>query len=201
MKKSLLIFFVFAFTSCQPGIKSDVSQSDSTLTTLLADTTLNIGDVTSDIAWTINSFVDEFGESGGDKYVQTIAYGSFSNSATSNSYLMVKLLVTTKNAAVFLHEYHDSGPAQKFVGTGKIRLKNQEGKDVTLYSFSEWNQEGGLLLDGNNYKKLKDFILNSTGTIKAVIYDEYSSVYNFSFDVSGFSDHYKELKGITKNKN
>lgn len=200
MKKSLLALFVCAFISCQSGSKSDVNQSDSTLAVLSSDTTLSAVNVAPEEAWTVDSFVDEFGESEGDKYVQTTTNGSFSNSATSNSYLMVKLLVTRKNAGIFLHEYRDNEPAQKFIGTGKIRLKNQEGKDVTVYSFSAWGQEGGLLIDGDNYKKFKDFILNSTGTIKAVIYDDYSSVYNLSFDVSGFSNHYNELKSTASNK-
>lgn len=200
MKKALLIGAIFSLTSCQSGIKSDASRLDTT-TTLSTDTTLGIEKVSSNEAWTTGSFVDEFGESGNDKYIQTAAYGSFSNSATANSYLMVKIFITTKNAGIFLHEYRENEPAQKFIGTGKIRLKNSEGKDITLYSFSEWNQEGGLLIDGDNYKKLKEFILNSKGTIKAVVYDDYSSVYNFAFDISGFSDHYNELKKPSGTKN
>lgn len=196
MKKSLIVFIISLFFSCQPGYKNDTTQADtiSADTTLIADTSVPVE------AWTINSFVDEFGEPGKDKFVQTTTYGTFSNSATANSYLKAEILITTKNAGIFLHEYHDNEPAQKFIGTGTIRLKNQDAKDITIYSYSEWSRTGGLLISDDNYKKLKAFILNSTGAIKVVVYDEYSSVYNFSFDISGFANNYRELDSLSSKK-
>ena len=196
MRKYLTLLFFVILVSCQSQQGNSLDQKPSDTNEINSDSTKSQSQekkIEND-AWSIGSFIDEFGESNGGKYVQTITYGTFSNSATSNEYLMVKISLTTKNAGLFLHEYDDNQPAQKFIGTGKIRLKNEEGKDLTVYSFSEWNPQGGLLIEGDNFKKLRDFLLSSNGKIKAVVYDDYSSVYNFSIDLSSFGLHYTELK-------
>ena len=54
------------------------------------------GSTTKNQKWKVSYFVDEFGDSTTDKYVTTEKYiwGKFSNSATDNSKLKVKFLIT-----------------------------------------------------------------------------------------------------------
>lgn len=190
MKLFLLLSLALIFVACGSGNRDETAtKPDSTLSA----TSDSHGAEAVD-PWNIDSFVDDFGESGKEKYVKTSTEGTFSNSATSDSYLMVKLLLTRKNAALFLHEYRDNSPAQKFIGTGKIRLKAGDGPDLTVYSFSEWNQQGGLLIDNENFTKLKNYMLGNKGKMKTVVYDEYSSVYNFTIDLDTFEKKYLELK-------
>ncbi len=144
-------------------------------------------------AWKIDQFVDDFGEKKGDKYLFTLSDGQFSNSATSDSYLGVKILVEKKDAGIFLHEYSYDRPAAKFIGSGKIRMKNQDDKELTIFSYSEWNQKGGLLVTGSDFNKLKKFLIESKGLIKVAISDEYSSSYQFNIDANWFDVEYKNI--------
>lgn len=148
--------------------------------------------------WKLNTFVDDFGDKTGKKFIETKTEGLFSNSATSGSPLYVKIILEKAAAGIFLYEYSADNPAVKFIGTGTIKLKNSIGETLTLTSTSEWNQRGGIALHNDSYEgypvaKLREFIKKSAGEIKVVIKDEYSSIYSFSIDVTGFTEEYEKL--------
>ena len=189
MKSLIVLSFSLLLYSCQTGNDYKNDTIDSTQSVV----PLNSIKPESTNTWVLDSFINEFGEKGNEKYIQIEATGNFSNSATSGAYLKVEILLTKTAAGIFLHEYRDNTPSQKFIGSGKIRLKNEAGVDVTVYSYSSWNQKEGLLIEGDEYNKLKKFLLNSKGIIKAVIYDDYSSVYSFSFESTGFSELYNKI--------
>lgn len=152
--------------------------------------------------WIVSSFVDNFGDPTKEKYLSYETSGTFSNSATANSPLFVKILITKKSCGVFLHEYKESGPAVKPIGTYTFNLKNADGKTHQVFSGSEWNQSGGISISNFIYENIKDydfselrnFMVKSNGQVKFYIKDSYSSSYNFTIDTNGLSDRLKELK-------
>lgn len=147
--------------------------------------------------WEVSTFVDEYGEGTKDKYIHTNITGTFSNSATSNAYLFVTVLLKKDGAGIFLHEYDKNAQAEKIIGTARIKMKNSEEKEIEILTSSVWNQSGGISIhnassyDGNDFSKFKRFIKKSKGEIKVIIYDEYSSSYRFNIDTNGFE---KELQ-------
>lgn len=148
--------------------------------------------------WKLGTFNDEFGEPTKDKFIKTDTEGYFSNSATTNEYLYVKVLITNNAAGIFLHEYSRSSPAEKFIGSATIKLKNSEGEKLRIISVSEWNHNGGLLITNKygskGYSKFRNFLRKSAGIIKVVIYDDYSSSYKFDIDATGFTKEFSLLK-------
>lgn len=150
--------------------------------------------------WEVKSFVDNFGDPTKEQYLISFIEGKFSNSATSNSYLFVEVLITKKSAGIFLKEYDVARPPQKFSGSVQIQMKNEKDEKLILNTSGVWNQTGGIRLDNNigdyyhgTFKKFKDFIAKSSGPIKVVIFDDYSSVYNFSITPADFSDKLSKI--------
>ncbi|MBN1951130.1 MAG: hypothetical protein JW801_07995 [Bacteroidales bacterium] len=150
--------------------------------------------------WEINEFVDAYGDPSGRNFVSTVGEGVFSNSATSNSYLFVDLFFTKTSAGILLHEYDMTSPAEKFIESAQIQMKNESGEEIVLNVSGEWNQSGGLKIDNRigtyyhgKFDKLKKFLESSDGVIKAVIFDDYSSIYKFVFIATGFTEKYQQL--------
>lgn len=152
--------------------------------------------------WKAGYFTDEYGEATKQKFIKTTVVGNFSNSATSNAYLLAEVLIEKSAAGIFLHEYKDQSAPQKFIGTARIKMKNSEGKELQIFSSSSWNQSGGILIknftmvrgaESYDFSNFRNFIKKSAGEIKVVIYDSYSSSYRFSIDSKGFSEEVDQL--------
>lgn len=134
--------------------------------------------------WNQGDFVDEFGDSIGKKYiVSNTIEGDFSNTATKDSKLFVQLLISNENkVAIFMSEYSENRPAEKF--EGYIKAKNEEGK---IYSskVDQWNNSGGLSV--YDRKDLIKFLENSK-EVKFYITNKYSSRYNFVLKTQGLKE-------------
>lgn len=144
--------------------------------------------------WKKNVFVDEFGVKTGSEYILTSVEGDFSNTATHRSDLFVNIIVTNRNVGILLYEYSKDRPAVKFIGSGSIMLRNSINERVTVETVREWGQSGGLLVGGIHSSNFKRFIENSEGEIQVVIQDNYSSIYRFSIDATGFEEEYEKLQ-------
>ncbi|HLT71100.1 MAG TPA: hypothetical protein VKZ75_00545 [Cyclobacteriaceae bacterium] len=151
--------------------------------------------------WKLGAFVDQFGDPTDEKYVRTEVEGVFKNSATSGSNLFVEVLLDKTSAGIFLHEYSRTRPAEKLIGGAQIQMKNSANQKIVINTSGEWNQSGGIRIDNyigeyvQNYdfSKFKSFIQKSKGQIKVVIFDDYSSVYSFSIDATGFTKEFSQL--------
>ncbi|MCH7827954.1 MAG: hypothetical protein IIC75_08310 [Bacteroidetes bacterium] len=150
--------------------------------------------------WKVNTFVDNFGDPTGEKYIQTQVEGYFSNSATSNLYMFSEVILKKNAAGIFLHLYRKNTPAEKFIGSVQIQMKNVVGKKLIINTSGEWSQKGGIKIDNNiggyyhwDFSKFKKFIQKSIGSIKVVIFDDYSGVYNFKLDATGFNKEFSKL--------
>lgn len=143
--------------------------------------------------WKTDFFVDDFGDDTDEKYIYTKTTGHFSNSATSKSKLFVEILIKDKSVGLFLKEYRETKPSEKFIGDGEMLLKNNQNIRERVLILSEWNSNGGMAITGKEYRKLITYLESCEGTIKVVVKDNYSSMYNFELDMRDFN---KELEGI-----
>lgn len=147
--------------------------------------------------WNKKTFVDSFGDPTEENYIETRVEGVFSNSATRNSYLFVEFLFTKKNAGLFLYEYDKNSSPASFIGKATIMLKNSSDETLFVFTDKKWGQIGGVKIERNQYGKgfgdLRDFILNSSGDIRVVVKDEYSSQYNFTINTQGFKEEFELL--------
>ncbi len=148
--------------------------------------------------WRAGTFVDD---PTNERFVETTADGTFSNSSTTNSYLFVEVFCKKNAAGIFLHELNKTQPPRKFVRTVQIRMKNSANKELTIKTARAWNQDGGILIEnylGRDVKQIdfsnfRDFIKESNGEIKVVISDDNSGVYNFTIDPSGFGEEFNKI--------
>jgi len=99
--------------------------------------------------WEVRSYVDDFGDPTSDKYVFAIVEGSFSNSATTNSDLIVKVLIDESMIRFDLYEYARNHPTK---GEGDMKFKARS-KDSEL-EFSTYNGDSGVnwVVDTDNPK-------------------------------------------------
>jgi hypothetical protein len=150
--------------------------------------------------WEVGAFVDNFGDATNGKFVSTFVEGEFSNSATTSSYLFVQVIMDRESAGIFLREYQASSPPQKFSESVQIQMKNERGKTLLFNTSGEWNQSGGIKVVNNiagyyhwNFRKFRDFLKNSNGKVKCVIFDKYSSVYRFTLNSVGLAEEIKKI--------
>jgi hypothetical protein len=164
-------------------------------------------DSIANLPWKIGSFVDNFGDPTGDKFIEANIEGVFSNSATSGSPLYIRILLEKDDCGIFLHEYGRSQPAEKFIGGGTLQLKNEANEVLSTIIIADWNEKGGLLIDNKTagyyhgrYDKLKKFIFESGGKIKAVISEKYGSEYKFTIDMAGCLEQFNKLDSLNAKK-
>ena len=157
--------------------------------------------------WKLDNFVDDFGDPDPNaKHIRFNTKGTFSNSATSNEILYVKLIITKSSVGIFLREYEITRSPEKPIGTWTILMKSASGETLTFYSSSEWSHTGGLAIRNNIYNepnlkflssydatKINNFLKRSSGTIKVVVQDAYSSTYRFDVDPTGFTREFNLL--------
>lgn len=91
--------------------------------------------------WQIGDFIDDFGDITGEHFLYCMAEGTFSNSATSNSPCIVRVVANLNNVYLVpyvskfefeIHEYNNDNPVQEFYEDSKsiIRIKDDLGKQL-----------------------------------------------------------------------
>ena len=143
--------------------------------------------------WKLGTYNDEFGDSTSKKYISTFEYGTFSNSAASDENLYVTIIVDQEDVGILLREYQIYNTPKSIIGGATIKLKNSDDKLFVFKASSKWNQSGGIKIPQFYYSQFIDFIKNSVGEIKVLIYDNYSSSYHFTIDPTGFAEEYNQL--------
>ena len=146
-------------------------------------------------SWEIGEYTDEFNQPTGKKYMVVDTYGTFSNSATTNSTLLAALQIDQDNIGVMMWEY------------GRNLLKgtfDYENYDITILD------EGGAkhYFTGTIYKSgtrvyFKDSdrntvlnLLRANNELKIYLKStKYSiSTYLFTVDTKGFTEAYNQIK-------
>lgn len=194
--RAILVLFILIFLISIIAHRINVTHSSQETNTNSVDTKTELPNIYKNQPWELNTFVDEFGDNTNKKYISTHTEGIFSNSATSGSILYVEVFFTKTSTGIFLHEYNQTSPPIKLIGSGRIKLKNSNNEILIIPLTREWNTSGGLKIydSDEGYSgystMLRKFIQKSVGEIKVVIIDKYSSSYKFSIDVTGFMNAY-----------
>ena len=143
--------------------------------------------------WKIGTIVDDFGDPTGESFIYSLVEGTFSNSATSNSKAMIRVLAEvdvspypTVHWRFEIHDYNWDNPTESFYddSSATIKIKEDNGSITTFINnnskyFHDWNSLG--LADGNTFTQM----LKRNNVLKVNISIERYK-YNFTIDCSDF---------------
>lgn len=146
-----------------------------------------------DAKWKIQYFVDDFGEKTSDAYL-TNKYkitGTFSNSATQDSKLQVRFIITLDGVFLKLFEYARNNPVKAYrTDYYSVSIRDGSGKD---YSLTARNYSDRLRFGEKSY--ILNKIFAEGGIIKFSIREKDSlSAYNFQVDAGkGYAQMLRNL--------
>ena len=204
--------FTIEYVTPTPAPQFDVAMLDSMsldemiqLRNLLNDKIQNaqIDALSADSAdmgmWIVNYYVDEFERPTEEKYIRNanLIQGLFSNSATTNSELLVRFLIDTEGVNIQLYEY------------GRYQVKNPYSRDNMVYSISVLDPSDikhtltgkmypngeRIHIDGEDAQTLLN-IFNQNGLVRFVITEDDNTLNTYKFnitDTSYFSNAYLKL--------
>ena len=161
--------------------------------------------------WKIKHYVDEFGDDTSSRYINYIAEGTFSNSATSSSQLYASIIVNPYGGGdsntyieIALFEYG----SHRVINTNSLQVrydiayKTQSGKTGTIGGSMFGNKDittgeptvGDSIFIGAGRSELLK-LLKTPQTIKFIITEKDRPVakYNFTVDTTGFSEVYSQF--------
>jgi len=167
---------------------------------------------TSTGTWGIKRYIDKFGEYTQNQYITNINLirGTFSNTATKNSKLNVKFLITdSQNISILLYEYARNNPLKSVSKDYyQVHVKDRNGNEfsfsgklsvdrINILTESEKNHHYGSLVSlAKSYSGVKRLhkILMDGGTASFRI-DEgnYRADYNFKINADSYKDAYSKL--------
>lgn len=170
--------------------------------------------------WSIGAIVDDFGDPTDEGFVYTIEEGSFSNSATSNSKSIIRIVsefiidpYPCERWVLEIHNYNWDNPVDDFYDDSRavIKIKEEDGSVVTF------TKDNSKYIHAWNYLNAQDGylftkILRRNNFVKVNVSIE-GYKYNFVIDCTDFSDvfdsyynslepaigkwQYKELENIS----
>lgn len=145
------------------------------------------------VEWELETYVDEYGEKTNDKFISIYGFGTFDNSATTYSDLLVCLIVDKEKAKICLFEYNSILVKQSvsdYVFTLQIRDSSGETHYITMLL-----TESGQLPPAPEYMNEFFDILKKEGTVNCFAeFGKYGkSRYRFKFDLTGFNMAYSKL--------
>lgn len=146
--------------------------------------------------WSNSFYVDEFGQRTKEGYItnRSSIKGFFSNSATTNSDLLVDILIDNSNRISFmLYEYAGKNPVKAYGSTNyKVLVLDNEG---ARHNLNATNYSDRLRLDASSSRKLHNIFMKG-GKVQFSIQETRNSinVYNFVVSNADFYDNaYRKL--------
>lgn len=145
--------------------------------------------------WELNHYIDEFGDKTDQAYLEAVAEGEFSNSATSNSYLVANILVNDSNdIRIMLHEYGRSRVKSSSIDNYEVKIKDNDGE---VYSFGAYNPGDRLsLFEKKDNLKFNELLKKEVSLSFAIAeLGSYSSAtYRFKIHPKGYKKALKLLE-------
>lgn len=177
------------------GTVTTVDNADADGDNISSDATVNETPKTTaakEEDWVLKYYVDEFDQPTSDWYItnRQLITGKFSNSATTDSKLSVKVLIDDQDVCFVLYEY-GSHQVKNSYSKNKyfdIKMKDVNGKEHTM--------QGGIVSGGDRVAFLSKDIptvlnaLKQEGTVMFyLVEDEYTtSTYLFSVETSNLGE-------------
>lgn len=105
--------------------------------------------------WEIRNYVDEFGENTSDQFARMTMEGEFSNSATTNSSLTIRLIVDKDDIRFDMYEYG----SHYMKGEGTLNFKAKLPND-SIIEFRTFNSDSGInSVTSSDVDKVKELLL------------------------------------------
>ncbi|MFI3240335.1 MAG: hypothetical protein R3Y22_07075 [Bacteroidales bacterium] len=163
-----------------PALSSQVQEELASIEKIRKDS-IRLANIDNLGIWKVGYYVDDFGEPTKEVYITCDIYGTFSNSATTNSDLRVRFLIDNNSMRIQLYEYARNHPI-KGEGTIKFRVLDSNGK---THSFTTYNGKTGDNTVSAPYFKVVKGILLDGGKITfiAVADDGYGTPSEYKFTV------------------
>ena len=147
--------------------------------------------------WTVQYYVDDFGEPTKEGYIRNtdLIRGSFSNTATQNSALDVKFLITNSNDInIMLYEYASNNPVKAYSAESyQVMIQDKDGNRVKLKAT---NYSDRLNFDKTASKQVHSILMKG-GSIKFKIYEIDTPTTEYDFTINNadwYENAYTKLK-------
>jgi hypothetical protein len=147
--------------------------------------------------WSVGYYVDDFGEPTKNGYIRntSLIRGTFSNTATQDSPLNVKFLISnSRDISIQLYEYAGNNPVKAYSSDSyTVYVQDKNGKRLKLWAT---NYSERLSLNKSDSRKLHTMLLKG-GNIKFRIkeIDTPTTQYNFTISNADWYDNaYRKLR-------
>ena len=146
--------------------------------------------------WSINYYVDEFGESTKKGYIKnaSLIHGTFSNTATQNSDLNVKFLISnSSDISIQLYEYAGNNPVKAYSHTSYTVLV--QDKDGNRLKLSAVNYSERLSFDKATSNQIHNILLKG-GSIKFRLTENDTPTTQYEFSIQNadwYENAYEKL--------
>ena len=147
-------------------------------------------------AWEMGEYTDEFNQPSGKKYIVVDSYGTFSNSATTNSKLLAAVQIDKDDVRIMLWEYGSHLVKGTFdYENYNVSILDENG---TKHSFTGTIYKSGtrIRFDSDDENKIIALLRNNS-TLKIYLKStKYSiSTYLFTINTNGFDAMYNSITG------
>ena len=148
-----------------------------------------------DAGWIVKYYVDEFDLPTDDAYVtySDLLNGSFSNSATSDSFLYAKLLID-ESSTIMLYDYGEQQVKSYSDEKYNIIILDSSGNKTSVYGTMYENGDR-IYIASSYYDTVLD-VLGSGGEINFYVEEADSSVNNYLFTVPDSSNFDKVFNSL-----
>jgi len=148
--------------------------------------------------WRVGKYVDAFGESTAEGYItnRELIKGTFSNTATQNSALNVKFLITnSSDIDIQLYEYAGNNPVKAYSRQGySVQIQDKDGNRNRLSATNHSDR----LSFGRDASRIIHNAFMKGGNIKFNIVEDASSTTRYQFEISN-ADWYENAYRILTN--
>ena len=147
--------------------------------------------------WSVQYYVDDFGEPTKEGYIKNtnLISGTFSNTATQNSALNVKFLITNaSDINIMLYEYAGNNPVKAYSSESyQVLIQDKDGNRLKLIAT---NYSDRLNFNKTASKQVHNILLKG-GSIKFKIYEIDTPTTEYDFTINNadwYENAYTKLK-------
>ena len=147
--------------------------------------------------WTVSYYVDDFGEPTKEGYIRNtnLISGTFSNTATQNSDLNVKFLISnSSDISIMLYEYAGNNPVKAYSSESyQVLIQDKDGKRLKLRAT---NYSDRLSFDKTASRQVHNILMKG-GAIKFKIYEIDTPTTEYDFTIlkaDWYENAYAKLK-------
>mgnify|MGYP001347003215 CR=1 FL=1 len=148
--------------------------------------------------WTVRYYVDEFGDPTSQGYISNtnLISGTFSNSATQNSDLNVRFLISnSSDISIKLFEYARKNPVKAYSAEDyRVRIRDKDGKKLDLIAT---NYSDRLSFNKSDSRRVHNALIKG-GYLKFNIYEMDTPINEYNFNISKadwYENAYRKLTG------